>query len=59
MAIEAGLLIDGLAPIERARWAIGNAHMLVSMVFSPMGKPNDMEEMIERGFNHIIGIREP
>jgi len=58
LAIKEGLLIDGLAPIERARWAIGNAHMLVSMVFSPMGKPDGMEEMVERGFNHIIGIRE-
>ncbi len=55
--IRSGALEMGLTPRERARWALGNAQMLVSMVFNPDGKPSGMEEMISRGFDHILGVK--
>lgn len=55
--IRSGALEMGLSARERARWALGNAQMLVSMVFDPEGKPSGMEEMIDRGFDHILGIK--
>lgn len=55
--IRMGLFEPGLAPRERARWALGNAQMLVSMVFDPAGKPQDLEKMVERGFDHMLGVR--
>ncbi|QQD23550.1 TetR family transcriptional regulator [Venatoribacter cucullus] len=55
--IRSGALEMGLSPRERARWALGNAQMLVSMVFDPDGKPSGMEEMISRGFDHILGVK--
>jgi TetR/AcrR family hemagglutinin/protease transcriptional regulator len=27
------------------------------MVFDPDGKPSGMEEMISRGFDHILGVK--
>lgn len=54
--IKNGQLEPGLAPKERARWALGNAQMLVSMVFDPNGKPRGMERMIERGFDHMLAV---
>jgi len=56
--VKKGLLEPGLAPKERARWALGNAQMLVSMVFDPSGKPRGMEKMVERGFDHMLGVKE-
>jgi len=56
--VKKGLLESGLAPKERARWALGNAQMLVSMVFDPSGKPRGMEKMVERGFDHMLGVKE-
>jgi len=56
--VKKGLLEPGLAPKERARWALGNAQMLVSMVFDPNGKPRGMEKMVERGFDHMLGVKE-
>ena len=55
--IKMGLLDMGLAPRERARWALGNSQMLVSMIFDPAGKPAGMEQMVERGFDHILGVK--
>lgn len=55
--IKKDLMEAGLAPRERARWALGNAQMLVSMVFDPSGKPRGMEKMVLRGFDHILGIK--
>ncbi|MCT7358041.1 MAG: TetR family transcriptional regulator [Thalassobium sp.] len=55
--IKKGILEQGLAPKERARWALGNAQMLVSMVFDPNGKPRGMEKMVERGFDHMLGVK--
>jgi len=56
--VKKGLLEPGLAPKERARWALGNAQMLVSMVFDPSGKPRGMEKMVERGLDHMLGVKE-
>lgn len=56
--LRMGILEPGLAPRERARWALGNAQMLVSMVFDPAGKPRGMEKMVERGFDHMLGVKE-
>lgn len=56
--IRSGLLEEGLPARERARWALGNTQMLVSMVFDPAGKPTGMKEMVERGFDHILGVAE-
>lgn len=56
--VKKGILEPGLAPKERARWALGNAQMLVSMVFDPSGKPRGMEKMVERGFDHMLGVKE-
>jgi len=59
-AIERGELNDGLPPIDRARWALGNAHMLVSMVFSPDTKDeSEIRSLVARGFAHILGIKTP
>lgn len=55
--VKKGMMESGLAPKERARWALGNAQMLVSMVFDPNGKPRGMEKMVERGFDHMLGIK--
>ncbi|MCH2041538.1 MAG: TetR/AcrR family transcriptional regulator [Saccharospirillaceae bacterium] len=55
--VKKGLMEPGLAPKERARWALGNAQMLVSMVFDPNGKPRGMEKMVERGFDHMLGVK--
>ncbi|ASP37262.1 TetR family transcriptional regulator [Bacterioplanes sanyensis] len=55
--IKSGQLEPGLAPKERARWALGNAQMLVSMVFDPNGKPRGMANMVERGFDHLLGVK--
>lgn len=55
--IKRGVMEPGLAPKERARWALGNAQMLVSMVFDPNGKPRGMEKMVERGFDHMLGVK--
>lgn len=55
--VKQGLMESGLAPKERARWALGNAQMLVSMVFDPNGKPRGMEKMVERGFDHMLGVK--
>ena len=55
--IKKGILEQGLAPKESARWALGNAQMLVSMVFDPNGKPRGMEKMVERGFDHMLGVK--
>ncbi|WP_419811852.1 TetR/AcrR family transcriptional regulator [Bacterioplanoides sp.] len=55
--VKSGSMESGLAPKERARWALGNAQMLVSMVFDPNGKPRGMEKMVERGFDHILGMK--
>src|SRR5690606_37711660 len=54
---RSGALEMGLPPRERARWALGNAQMLVFMVFDPDGKPSGMEEMISRGFDLILGVK--
>lgn len=55
--IKSGILEPGLAPKERARWALGNAQMLASLVFDPAGKPRGMDNMIERGFDHMLGVK--
>jgi TetR/AcrR family hemagglutinin/protease transcriptional regulator len=55
--VKKGLMEPGLAPKERARWALGNAQMLVSMVFDPNGKPRGMQQMVERGFDHMLGVK--
>lgn len=55
--IKTGVLEQGLAPRERARWALGNAQMLVSMIFDPAGKPRGMEKMVERGLHHMLGVK--
>ncbi|GGY37466.1 TetR family transcriptional regulator [Bacterioplanes sanyensis] len=55
--VKKGQLEPGLPPKERARWALGNAQMLVSMVFDPSGKPRGMERMVERGFDHLLGVK--
>lgn len=58
MGIQSGTLSEGLPAADRARWAIGNAHMLVTLVFNP----NEFDEaairkLVTRGFAHILGIR--
>jgi TetR/AcrR family hemagglutinin/protease transcriptional regulator len=55
--VKMGILEMGLAPRERARWALGNSQMLVSMMFDPAGKPRGMEQMVERGFDHMLGVK--
>lgn len=55
--IKKGQLEPGLSPKERARWALGNAQMLVSMVFDPSGRPRGMDSMVERGFDHLLGVK--
>lgn len=55
--IRMGILEPGLAPRERARWVMGNAQMLVSMVFDPAGKPEGMRDMVERGLDHMLGVK--
>lgn len=56
--IETGVLEPGLRAEERARWVLGNAHMLVSMIFNPDdGNTDQLRDMIMRGFRHILGIR--
>ena len=58
--IESGVLEPGLRAEERARWVLGNAHMLVSMIFNPAdGNTDQLRDMIMRGFRHILGIRTP
>jgi len=57
-AIDAGKLSSGLPAADRARWALGNAHMLVSMVFSPDSKDeSEIRTLVSRGFSHILGIQ--
>lgn len=57
-AIENELLEPGLPASDRARWALGNLHMLVSMVFSPDGTDQDeIRALVNRGFRHILGIK--
>lgn len=41
---------------ERSRWLLGNAQMLVTMLFDPSGRPEDLEGMVERGFDHVLGV---
>lgn len=55
--IRQGILEPGLNPKERARWALGNGQMLVSMMFDPNGKPENIAVMIKRGFDHILGVK--
>ena len=58
--IQSGQLATGLSAEERARWVLGNAHMLVSMAFNPGDSdPADLRDMVRRGFRHIIGIQTP
>lgn len=57
-AISKDLLATGLPASDRARWALGNLHMLVSMVFAPDGTDQDeIRALISRGFRHILGIK--
>ncbi|WP_221801148.1 TetR/AcrR family transcriptional regulator [Oceanobacter mangrovi] len=53
-SIKAGELKPGLPASERARWALGNCQMLSGMMFDPMGKPEDMDEMLDRALNHLL-----
>lgn len=55
--IKQGKLEPGLAARERARWVLGNAQMLVSMIFDPAGKPRGLERMVERGLAHILDVK--
>lgn len=56
-AINDGKLSASLPAADRARWALGNAHMLVSMVFSPAGKDEtEIRALVSRGFSHILGV---
>ena len=55
--IDEGHLSPGLAAMERARWTLGNAHMLVGMEFSPEGMPADTQSVINSGLRHIVGVR--
>lgn len=57
-AINNDILEAGLPALDRARWALGNLHMLVSMVFSPDGTdPDEIRSLVNRGFRHILGIK--
>lgn len=54
--IKLGYLEEGLTPRERARWALGTSQMLVSMMFDPSGKPDDLQDIIARGFTHVLNV---
>jgi len=56
-AIENGELQQGLPAAERARWALGNCQMLTGMMFDPMGKPDDMNEILDRALNHLLLVK--
>ena len=56
-AVNDGRLAPGLPAHDRARWALGNAHMLVMMVFSPDAEDeSSIRELISRGFSHTLGV---
>ena len=57
-AINNDVLEPGLPASDRVRWALGNLHMLVYMVFSPDGTDQDeIRSLVNRGFRHILGIK--
>ena len=57
IGIRKGIFKPGLPAEERARWALGNSHMLVCMALSPEGKPAaGMKETIQRGFDHLLSV---
>ena len=58
LAIADGLArVEGLPPRERALWMLGNSQMLVTMMLDPMGRPDNMDEMLVRWLHHMLSIR--
>lgn len=55
MAITNGDLKEGLTAHERARWLLSSSQMLITMIFDPSGKPEDMQQTVDRGISHLLG----
>ncbi|WP_051219592.1 TetR/AcrR family transcriptional regulator [Oceanobacter kriegii] len=55
--IDNGELKGGLPADERARWLLGNSQMLTGMMFDPMGKPDNMNEMLDRALDHLLIVK--
>lgn len=54
-AIASGDLPAGLSAHERARWLLSSSQMLISMAFDPNGKPEDLQQIVDRGVSHMLG----
>ena len=56
LAIADGMIDQkGLPARERALWMLGNSQMLVTMMLDPVGKPDNMDTMLQRWLNHMLG----
>ncbi|MFK4753148.1 TetR/AcrR family transcriptional regulator [Oceanobacter antarcticus] len=58
-AINLDELDQGLSANERARWVLGNSQMLTGMMFDPMGKPDDMNALVNRAIDHLLLVKQP